>query len=186
MFYITGRNEKLGDSTNAEFIKDEKKFFQSNSYLLGFKRGSPLPPYTPLLDSDSNDLRELATELYRLPYAEKELLWQLQESEIDIPTLLATEGIIIEAQEHAKVFRQYLNDPLISTPWLSLDSILTSNFVLDIFPELCGVAAGGFSRLRKLDVIDPLYQAINTRDALIYQSVLSYFYNLAKQSILDR
>lgn len=169
MIYITGKNETLGDpNTQSEFldfISNTSKFYQANPHLIRYKPGSCLPPHTPLLLTDDfPELKQHVMELNSLLSEERERLWLFQESNIDIPTLLATNEIMCEAQKYAKKFRKFCNDPLISKPW-STDPFLTNNTLFDLIPGACGIAAGTLRRIRYVDPLDALYDAMCTRDA---------------------
>lgn len=170
MLYITHKNEKLGDPTTQadflDFIKNEKQFYQANPHLFPFKLGSVLPAYTPiLLSAELKDLSQFAAEFQRLAYEERERFWVLQESGIDLPILVVIEEIMKGAQEYVPHFREYLDHPLISTPW-TLEPLVTNYTVLDILPTVIGGAAGAVSRARRIHVLDPLYEAIAKRCAL--------------------
>lgn len=170
MVYITGKAEKIDDLMKQEgfsdVFKSREELFQLNPHLAHYRASSHLPPHTPIVLQKDFDLQNYARELNRLPAEQRERLWLLQANGIDIPTLLATEDVMCEAQKYADRFRKFLNEPFITTPWLSTDSILTNSSVVDLFPELCGLTAGSIRRMRNVDALDALYEAISIRNAL--------------------
>lgn len=126
------------------------------------------PPYTPILLSDENsvELKELLTELKLLPPEERMCLWQLQESQVDAPTLLATNDVMSEIQLYSQQVRKFIDDPLITTPWVSTDPFLTNSSMFDMAPGLFGLLSGSLSRRKYIGPLDELYDAVVKRDAL--------------------
>ncbi|MCE5318616.1 MAG: hypothetical protein LLG04_14790 [Parachlamydia sp.] len=170
MIYITGPNDTLGDpATQQEFLDliNQPSFYLFNPHLTPYKLKSPLPPYTPmLLSKDSPDLKEVVTELNLLPPEDRMCLWQLQESGIDAPTLMATNDVMCEIQKYSQKVRKFIDDPLITTPWISSDPFLTRSSVFDIAPGLFGLISGSLSRHKYIGPLDELYDAVVRRDIL--------------------
>lgn len=136
------------------------------------------PPYTPMVVSndstelkltDSTDLKAMVDELKLIPPEERMCLWQLQQSGIDAPTLLATHDIMFDAQQYAENVKEYLEHPLIRTPWISSEHLLTNESMFEIVPGLLGLGAGYLSRRKYIEPLDELFEALIKRDALNMQ-----------------
>ncbi|MCE2982976.1 MAG: hypothetical protein LW832_05365 [Parachlamydia sp.] len=185
MLYISGKNETLKDLKEKEGFEGSLseyalKFNELNKKL-NFKISNSIqtvPPYTPLFPvlqpTPLNSHRLcVAQEIANYSNIERETLREMQEQQIELPALFATQNLLSEYTTHVSSIRKKLTDPIIQTPWKFWNENVNVHLTRDLIPDM--IAEGAFYKANSIQKsflfkgLNQLEKDMLTMDALQIQ-----------------
>ena len=178
MLYISGSNEHVSQLKEKEEYKGTladylEKFNALNPHLFSKPtvQSGQLPSFMPMClvsepPASAFGTEEVLRELSRFSLLERQKLRDMQENNYDFPTLIALTEMMEQLQSYAIDFRNSLDNPLISTPWNTLNRSVTKVALVDIFSESAGIGLNSILRSNRFRTLDNLYENMMKRDAL--------------------
>lgn len=174
MLYITGERDRLEDLMNQEKYPGTIQAYQAeirkrNPHLSGIGSSSYLPHYTPVIlvfDPFKDTQKLICRDLHVFSLEERKRLHQMQVSGFDYLTNIVMQDIVEEAQAYSSRFREFYDQPIISTPWSVLNHSLTNASIPDILSEFSIYTSQTIKHSGRLIYYDELYHNLMMRDDL--------------------
>lgn len=178
MVYITGLKDTLKNLKEQEEFTGHLSEYEKLFALCNPELCSQYPNYKDYLPAhypvflvnespvDSVIRIDILRELNLFSSQERETLKMLQDQQHDVVTQIAMSDIMEELQRYAGSFRNWLKTPLVSTPWNSMDHLLTNKSLFKLFGESSRYTSGQIQQSGRFFQLDKLYEAMMNRDVL--------------------
>lgn len=174
MLYITEEKENINNLKTKEGFEGSvseyiKLLTERNSHLNLSNTSSSyeFPPYTPviLVKEPYCPAWEAISEIKFFSLKERQTLREMQEAGSDMIVQIVMMDVMEDLRKYSASFRQFYDDPLISTPWNIFNHSLTNASIPDILGELSIYGVQRLSSGRMLE-FDLLYENLMKRDDL--------------------
>lgn len=194
MLYITGENENLQNLMKKEGYDDTFPNYcrafnarNPNLFIHVTLSSQTLPSYVPVILVTTplcTDGEMVVREINSFSLNERQTLRKMQEAGYDLLSQIVLQDIMEDLQEYSAKFRQYYDNPLVTTPWTLFNQSLTNASLPDILGEMSFYSAQSLKNSSRLLFFDSLYDNLMKRDDLNRRLLLLKGQQGAKASIL--